>query len=90
QDIEEGNFGTSSQAASNWRFNHVINRNDDYIGNGYYEIEHSFKVTLGYTHEFFSGYATKFNAFFERRSGLPYSWLMGGAYQDANGNNLTY
>ncbi|MFQ6371611.1 TonB-dependent receptor domain-containing protein [Shewanella sp. YIC-542] len=84
QDIDEGNFGTSSQAASNWKYNHVINRNDDQIGTGYYEVKHSFKITLGYTHEFFPGYASKFNAFFERRSGLPYSWLMGGAYKNAD------
>lgn len=88
QDIKEGNFGSSSQASSNWKYNHVINRNEDFIGNGYYEVEHSFKLDLGYTHEFFSGYATKFNMFFQRRSGLPYGWLMGGAYQDANGNYL--
>ncbi|WP_340677349.1 carboxypeptidase regulatory-like domain-containing protein [Paraglaciecola sp.] len=80
QDITEGNFGSSSQAKSNFRYNHVINRNDTQLGNGSYEIEHNFKLSLGYTHEFFSGYASRFNAFFSRRSGLPYSWLMGGAY----------
>jgi hypothetical protein len=43
---------------------------------------------LGYSHEFFPGYASKVNAFFERRSGLPYSWLLGSAYKDAAGNYL--
>ncbi|QUN05415.1 carboxypeptidase regulatory-like domain-containing protein [Shewanella yunxiaonensis] len=80
QNITEGNFGTSSQASSNWKYNQIINRNETQLGTGYYEVKHSFKVTLGYTHEFFEGYASKFNAYFERRSGLPYTWTMGGAY----------
>jgi outer membrane receptor for ferrienterochelin and colicin len=88
QDIDEGNPGTSSQSASNWKYNHVINRNEDQIGTGYYEVKHSFKISLGYSHEFFPGYASKVNAFFERRSGLPYSWLLGSAYKDAAGNYL--
>lgn len=76
QDVDEGNAGTSSTASSNYGYNYMVSRNEDYVGTSYYEIKHSFKLTFGYTHEFFSGYATKFNAFFERRSGQPYTWAM--------------
>lgn len=85
QDVTEGNFGDSSQARSNYAYNHVINRNQDQIGRAYYEVEHSFKINLGYKHEFFEGYATRFNAYFERHSGMPYSWLMGGEYNLPDG-----
>ena len=78
QDVTDGNVGTSSQAASNFKYNVVSDgRNEDYLGASNYEIEHSFKLALGYTHEFFSGYQTRTNLFFERRSGKPYGWVMG-------------
>lgn len=77
QDITDGNTGTSSQAASNYKYDVVANRNVDYMGTGNYEIKHSFKVNLGYTHQFFAGYDTRVDLFFERRSGQPYGWLMG-------------
>ncbi|QSX35389.1 TonB-dependent receptor [Shewanella avicenniae] len=76
QDVDEGNAGTSSTASSNYGYNYVIDRNEDYVGTSYYEIKHSLKLTLGYSHEFFQGYETKFNAFFERRSGQPFTWAM--------------
>ena len=51
------------------------------MGTAYYEIKHRFLVNLGYTHQFFEGYNTNVNLFFERRSGQPFSWVL-GAYQD--------
>lgn len=77
QDIEEGNPGTSSTATSNYRFNIVRDRNEALVGTADYEVEHSFKLTVGYSTEFFSGYASKFNLFFQRRSGTSFSWVMG-------------
>lgn len=81
QNIEEGNPGTSSTATSNYRFNIVQDRNQPLIGTADYEVKHSLKLTLGYSHEFFSGYASKFNLFFQRRSGTSFSWVM-GMYND--------
>ncbi|MGB1199194.1 MAG: TonB-dependent receptor [Thalassotalea sp.] len=87
QDIVDGNTGTSSQAASNYKYNVVsTGRNVDYLGTGNYEIEHSLKLALGYTKEFFDGYATKMNLFFERRSGRPYGWVMGTYKDDSLGD----
>ena len=81
QNIEEGNPGTSSTATSNYRFNIIRDRNQAMVGTADYEVEHSLKLTVGYTTEFFSGYASKFNLFFQRRSGTSFSWVM-GMYND--------
>ncbi|WP_281560517.1 TonB-dependent receptor [Thalassomonas sp. RHCl1] len=77
QDIEENHVGSASVARSNYKHNIIKNRNQDMAARGSYEIEHSFKINLGYTTEFFEGYATRFDMFFERRSGRPFSWVMG-------------
>ncbi|UUO22146.1 TonB-dependent receptor [Colwellia sp. M166] len=78
QDVVDGNTGTSSQAASNYKYNvYSEGRNVDALGTGNYEIEHSLKITLGYTKEFFEGYNTRVNLFFERRSGRPFGWVLG-------------
>ncbi|EKE84320.1 TonB-dependent receptor [Idiomarina xiamenensis] len=77
QDIEEGNPGTSSTATSNYQYNIVRDRNQSLIGTADYEVEHSFKIALGYSTEFFDGYASKFNLFFQRRSGTHFSYVMG-------------
>lgn len=74
QDITESKAGTSSTATSNFRFTPQINRNEPFIGTGAFETEHRFVVNVGYQTEFFSGYETNFNLFYERRSGLPISY----------------
>ncbi|MDV6328450.1 TonB-dependent receptor [Idiomarina sp. Sol25] len=76
QDIEEGNPGNSSTATSNYRYNVVRDRNKELIGTADYQVEHSLKIALGYSKEFFDGYASKFNLFFQRRSGTAYSYTM--------------
>jgi hypothetical protein len=81
QDIEENHVGSSSRAQSNYKHNVVKSRNQNMAANGHYEVEHSFKLNLGYKTEFFEGYQTRFNMFFERRSGRPFSWVM-GLYKD--------
>jgi hypothetical protein len=80
QDITEVNPGTSSTAESNYQYEVTVNRNDPTVGTAYYETKHRFLVNLGYTHEYFEGYSTNFNLFFERRSGQPFSWVL-GSYQ---------
>ena len=81
QDIEENQAGSSSRAQSNYKHNIIQNRNVDFVSRGHYETEHSLKFTLGYKHEFFAGYPTRVNLFFERRSGRPFSYVM-GMYRD--------
>lgn len=81
QDVEENQAGSSSRAQSNYKHNVIKNRNEDMVARGHYEVEHSFKMTFSYNTELFSGYTTRFDAFFERRSGRPYSTVM-GMYKD--------
>lgn len=83
QDVEDNGAGSSSQAASNYKHYVAKNRNQAFVATGNFEIEHSLKITLGYETEFVSGYATRFNMFFERRSGRPFSYAM-GMYQDGD------
>lgn len=81
QDITEVNPGTSSTGESNYQYEVTVNRNDPLLGTAYYETKHRLLVNLGYTHQFFEGYNTNINLFFERRSGQPFSWVL-GSYQD--------
>lgn len=56
QKVVDGNTGTSSQAASNYKYNvYSESRNIDALDAGNYEIEQSLKVALGYTKESFVG-----------------------------------
>lgn len=77
QDVTENTGGTNSRNSSNYSNTITVNRNQEQVGRGYYETEHSFKLNLAYKREFFEGYNTKINLYFERRSGRPLSWLMG-------------
>ncbi|WP_206486393.1 TonB-dependent receptor [Thalassotalea sp. G2M2-11] len=81
QDVTENHVGSSSRAQSNYKHNIIKNRNEELVARGHYEVEHSLKLTLGYETEFFEGYQTRFNMYFERRSGRPYSTVM-GMYRD--------
>lgn len=77
QDITENTGGTNSSSSSLYNNTLTANRNQAQVGRGYYETEHSFKLNLGYKTEFFEGYATRINLYFERHSGRPLSWVMG-------------
>ena len=83
QDVTESSVGSASQAEGNYKHNITANRNQDVASRGFYEVEHSFKINLGYNAEFIAGYATKFNMYFERRSGRPFSYTM-NMYKDAH------
>ncbi|GGW92179.1 TonB-dependent receptor [Alteromonas halophila] len=86
QDITEANPGTSSTAESNYQYEVTVNRNNPLVGTAYYEIEHRLVLNLGYKHEFFEGYETNVNLFFERRSGRPFSWTLGSFRDDDFGD----
>lgn len=76
QNSEEANAGTSSRAISNYGTNVVINRNESIVAPATQETKHRFVLNLGYNTEFISGYETRFNLFFERRSGRPMSYVL--------------
>jgi hypothetical protein len=85
QDITDAHTSTSSTASSNYGFNTAINRNEAIVGRSAFETEHRFVLNLGYEHEFFQGYATNINMFFERRSGKPITYYADGF--DVDGRN---
>ena len=78
QDITDSHASGSSTASSNYGFNPTINRNESLVGRSSYETEHRFVVNLGYEKEFFAGYKTSINMFFERRSGRPVTYFADG------------
>lgn len=82
QDSEESVSGTSSRAISNYGTNVVINRNEQIVAPSTNMIEHRFVLNLGYSVELFAGYDTKFDLFFERRSGRPFSYVL-DSFNDA-------
>ncbi|MEZ7276087.1 TonB-dependent receptor domain-containing protein [Pseudoalteromonas sp. 68 DY56-GL68] len=90
QDITEASSGSSSQAQSNYQHSVTKNRNQDLAQRGAYEVEHSFKVNISYHTEFFKGYNTKFDLYFERRSGRPYSHTMASFQDGALGDSRDF
>jgi hypothetical protein len=90
QDIEENQAGSSSRAQSNYKHNVTKSRNQDLVARGHYEVEHSFKINLNYKTEFFDGYETRFDMFFERRSGRPFSYVMGSFRDEDLGDTVDF
>ncbi|TMP42560.1 hypothetical protein CWB96_09965 [Pseudoalteromonas citrea] len=83
QDVEDIAPGSASGADGNYKHATTHSRNVDLIGRGHYEVEHNLKINVSYQTEFFDGYASKFNVFFERRSGRPLSYTM-GSFRDGD------
>lgn len=88
-DSDDVNPMTSSVADSNYGNVATANPGNPGVASSDYEIPHRFTLNLGYTHEFFNGYNTRFNLFGEAYKGLPYSYSFDGsdsAFGDANSN----
>lgn len=79
QDVQDVNPGTSSVAASNYGIVPIkFDPNDPGLARSIYETKHRFVLSVGYEKDFFENLASSVNFFFERRSGQPYSFTMGG------------
>ena len=63
QDIEIVSEGTSSRGISNWRGLVATDRNNPQARVSPFQIEHAFKVSLGYEREFFRGLRTRLDIF---------------------------
>ncbi|WP_076919694.1 TonB-dependent receptor [Pseudoalteromonas sp. SK18] len=88
-DADDVNPMTSSVASSNYGNLATSNPGNPGVASSDYEIPHRFTLNLGYKHEFFDGYNTRFNLFGEAYKGLPYSFTFNGsdsAFGDANSN----
>lgn len=75
QDIEAVTEGTSSRGISNWRTVMGTDRNFPGANVSPFQVEHAFKLNLGYEIDFFkTGRSfTRFDLFWQRLSGNPYS-----------------
>ena len=88
-DADDVNPMTSSVASSNYGNLATSNPGNPGVASSDYEIPHRFTLNLGYKHEFFDGYDTRFNLFGEAYKGLPYSFTFNGSdskFGDANSN----
>ncbi|WP_024611126.1 TonB-dependent receptor [Pseudoalteromonas sp. TB64] len=88
-DADDVNPMTSSTASSNYGNLATSNPLNPGVSSSDYEIPHRFTLNLGYTHEFFDGYDTRFNLFGEAYKGLPYSFTFDGddgVFGDVNSN----
>ena len=83
---EDSNPGTSSTSFSNWSNRLIIDPNDDVSSRSNYIFRDRITGNMSIRHEFFAGAPTTFSAFYEGRSGRPFSY---GFIGDANGDGAT-
>ncbi|MBT1450418.1 carboxypeptidase regulatory-like domain-containing protein [Glaciecola sp. XM2] len=73
-DINDGSPMNSSTASSNFGNLSVSDLNEPGIATSNYEVQHRFTMNVGYRYEFFEDYDTRFNLFFVRQKGRPFSY----------------
>jgi hypothetical protein len=77
----------SSQAYSQWRYNHVPgDPNNPPLSWSAFDIRHRMFVAAAYRHEFFDGAGTTVSLFLNGQSGAPFSYVYDG---DVNGDGQT-
>lgn len=80
---------TSAVSGSNYGNLATTNPGNPALATSNYEIPHRFTFKLGYKHEFFDGYLTRFNLFGQASEGRPYSYTYeraDRAFGDSNWN----
>ncbi len=80
------NAGLSSVAESSWNNNFMANPNANVLGTSNYETEWRAIAAFSWRHAFFGDYYTKFSAFYDGRTGHPFSWAFGN---DSNGDGIS-
>jgi hypothetical protein len=80
------NSGNSSQAASQWKYNHAVDPNNPTLSYSQYDRRHRVMATVSYHLNEGRGYATNFGAYYSGLSGQPFSWIISG---DVNGDGQT-
>jgi hypothetical protein len=80
------NSGNSSQAASQWKYNHAVDPNNPALSYSQYDRRNRVMATVSYRIDEGKGYATTFGAYYSGLSGQPYSWIING---DVNGDGQT-
>ena len=74
-DAEDANPMTSAVAFSNYANFATSDPNNPSAATSDYAVGNRFNLSLGYTAEFFDGYATRFNLFATANEGKPFSYV---------------
>ncbi len=77
---------SSSTAGSNWSGRAIFNPNEETTANSSYLVRDRVNASLTWEKRFFGAYKTTFGAFYEGRTGKPYSWTFNN---DMNGDGIT-
>ena len=85
-DAKEVTAGISSTAGNNFGQIATADINNPGLATSNYEIKHSIKSRASWKHQFFGDNDTVVSLFFERRSGLPFSYTFNGS--STTNNNL--
>ncbi|MFP5391162.1 MAG: TonB-dependent receptor domain-containing protein [Gammaproteobacteria bacterium] len=91
-DAEEVSNLSSSTAASNWSGRAIFNPNEETLAPSSYAIRNRVTGMLTWEKRFFGNYKTTVGAFYEGRSGKPYSWTFNNDLNGdgTGGNDLMY
>jgi hypothetical protein len=83
---------SSSTSNSNWGARAIFNPNEDVAANSSYMVKDRVNATLIWEKAFFGTYKTTLGAFYEGRSGKPYSWTFNNDMNGdgTSGNDLMY
>jgi hypothetical protein len=74
QRAKDTSSATSSVALSNYNSTASLDPNQSAYGTSNYQIDDTWKLSLGYKHNFFKDAATRIDLFFESRAGQRYSY----------------
>jgi hypothetical protein len=78
-EAKDQNSGLSSQAVSNWRFNHTPDSpNELPLTRSLFDIPHRMITSASYRFEYATHWATTVSIFYEGRSGSPFSYVYDG------------
>ncbi|XPF95235.1 TonB-dependent receptor [Colwellia sp. RE-S-Sl-9] len=81
-DVEDRFAASGTSSNTSYEFHPVYDPQNVALGTSSYETKHRITFNLRYSTEFIGGYATTFHAFFERKSGRPYSWVLGKNFNE--------
>ncbi|TYT27219.1 TonB-dependent receptor [Luteimonas viscosa] len=84
-DAEEVASDGSSQAFSSYQYVSRVNPNQEFSTRAGRMVRDSIKLSVGWEKALFGNYMTSVSAFYNGRSGLPYTWTVNG---DTNGDGI--
>ena len=84
QDVNAISEGTSSRGISSWRGITATDRNFPSSRTSPFQVEHTFRISLGYENEFISDLTSRFDLFGQISSGSPFTFT----YDINNDNSL--